>query len=371
VKCKVVYIVSKVDKAVAFEWIVEAFKKSQVELSFILINDNFQTDLSKFLELEGIPTYRFRLKGKSNYPLLLVKIYLRLLRIKPQVVHTHLLEASLLGLTAAKFTSIKKRIYTRHHSTSQHEYFPHAVKYDKLNNQLATHIIAISKNVRNVLISLEEVPSGKVKLIEHGFKLNNFSNINHATVELLREKHQIPEGKKIIGTISRYLKLKGVDYVIEAFKKVHLSNPNVHLLLANAGGGYETVIKTKLSALPKGCYTEISFEPDLFSLYQLIDIYCHVPINNKVEAFGQTYVEALAAGIPSVFTLSGIANDFIKDEINALVVDFENSQQIEIAITKLLREPELSNRLVENGLISVRRFELKEMIEKLKELYLS
>ncbi len=43
----------------------------------------------------------------------------------------------------------------------------------------------------------------------------------------------------------------------------------------------------------------------------------HVTIGKHYEAFGQIYVEALAAGIPSVFTLTGIAPEIIEHEHNA------------------------------------------------------
>ena len=366
---RVVYILSKVDKAVAFEWIVEGFKNSEIELVFILLNDKFNTDLAQFLLKNNVELYQYKLGEKSSYPSLIIKVFRNLKSIKPKMVHTHLLEASLIGLFAAKMAGIKNRIHTRHHSTSQHEYFPHAVKYDRFNNLMSSKIVAISENVKKVLIRQEGVKEEKICLIEHGFKLERFRNFDEKAVKSLRIKYQLPEGKKIIGTISRYLKLKGVDFVIDAFKEIHQKNPDTHLLLANSGGNYIEVIKTKLKELAIGSYTEIKFEPDLFSLYGLIDIFCHVPINSKVEAYGQTYVEALAAGIPSIFTLSGIANDFVEHEKNALVVDFENSIEIENSITRLLNDSKLEDKLVFNGLESVKRFNLPIMINKLQSLY--
>ena len=80
------------------------------------------------------------------------------------MVHTHLFEASLLGLSAAKFTRVKRRIYTRHHSTYHHEYYPKAIKYDRLINFLATEIVAISNNVKEVLRRKEGVAENKNKI---------------------------------------------------------------------------------------------------------------------------------------------------------------------------------------------------------------
>lgn len=368
---KVVYILSQVDKAVAFEWIVEEIDKKKFELIFILINDRFDTPFSRFLKSKKVEFYTYPLKTKLYYPITALKLAFRLKSLGKIIVHAHLFEGGLIGLTAAKLAGVKTRIFTRHHSTSHQEYFPKAVKYDKLNNFLATKIIAISNNVKQVLIENENVNPEKIEVVEHCFRLKNFKIVSDENVIVLRGKHKLPANKITIGTISRYVELKGVEYVIEAFKAIHSKYPNTHLLLANSGGNYEAVIKERLSQLPSDSYTEIKFEPNLYALYHLMDIFCHVPINSKVEAFGQTYVEALASGIPSIYTLSGIANDFIVDQENALLVDYRNSEQIKEAIELLIEDNELKNKLISNGLESVQRFELSIMIKKLSRLYLS
>jgi glycosyltransferase involved in cell wall biosynthesis len=368
---KVVYILSQVDKAVAFEWVVEEFKKTSIVLVFILINDRSDTPFSQFLERHKIEYYTYPLKTKKSYPFTAIKIAFLLRKLGDIIVHVHLFEGGLIGLFSAKLANVKKRIFTRHHSTSHLEYFPNAVKYDKLNNWMATKIVAISENVKSVLINNEGVSLNKIEVIEHCFKLENFKNVKAEEVSALRLKYEIPEGKIIIGTISRYVKWKGLDFVIEAFKEVQITNPKVHLLLANSGGNYENIIRAKLNELPQDSYTEIKFESNLYALYHLLDIFCHVPINLKVEAYGQTYVEALAAGISSVYTLSGIANDFVRNEQNALVVDYENSDQIANAIQRLLSDNELKDRIIKNGKKSVQKFDLPIMINKLERLYLS
>jgi glycosyltransferase involved in cell wall biosynthesis len=125
-----------------------------------------------------------------------------------------------------------------------------------------------------------------------------------------------------------------------------------------------------LSRLPIDNYCEIAFEPDVFALYKLFDVYVHTPIDPELEAFGQTYVEALAAGVPSVFTLSGVAPEFIRHRRNALVVEFENSDLIYKAITELLSNEAMRKELISNGREDVKKmFSLKLLIERLERLY--
>ena len=368
-KIKITYIISNVDKAIGFEWVVENLNSSKFELSFILLNAS-EPFFFSWLKDREIKCYFVQHTGKRNYLTSFLKVFLILLKIKPNVVHTHLFDANLIGLTAAKILNINNRIYTRHHSTYHHDNFPHAVKYDQWANSIATKIVSISKNVETILIENEKVNKDKITLIHHGFDLKKFQSIKNFDVINLKKKYQIKNTEyPVIGVVARYIKWKGIENTINAFKQVLTEFPKAKLILANSSGKDEQHIKNLLNDLPKTSFIEIKFEANLFALYQLFDVYVHTPINKKVEAFGQTYVEALAAGVPSIFTLSGVANEFIKDGENALVVPYNNSKKIEKSILYLLKNPQKSKELIENGIKSVQHFNLDLFINKLEKLY--
>ncbi len=363
------YILSNVNKAMAFEWIVDGLKDS-FEFHFILLQKEKETPLSLFLLENEIKTDIVYLGDRWTYPKILMQLVSILLFNPTKVVHTHLFEASLLGLLAAKIVRVPNRIYTRHHSTYHHDFFPKAVKYDRFINQLSTKVIAISNNVSSVLEKIEGIGTDKIVKIEHGFDIDAFANPEIEKVIALQERHGIPKEKQVLGIIARYVEWKGIEYGIRAFADLIQERDDLHLLIANAGGPYSNVIQSELEKLPKGSYTIIKFEDDLFSLYRCFSYFIHTPINSSVEAFGQTYVEALAAGIPSVFTLSGIANDFIKNEENALIVPYKNSLEIKSSIKKMMADSELKKKIIEGGKKSVENFRLEVMLGKLKTLYL-
>ena len=275
----------------------------------------------------------------------------------------------MIGLTAAWVLGIKKRIYTRHHSTFHHENFPKAVKYDKWANNISTHIIAISVNVKNILTYMEKVPESKISLIYHGFKLNIVKAKDQLKIESLNIKYKLNNSAPIVGVIARYINWKGIQYIIPAFKKLLVDYPNAKLVLANSVGPHIENIQIALKTLSPDSYVEIPFENDIFSLYPSFDIYVHVPINKEIEAFGQTYVEALAAGVASIFTLSGIGSDIIKDGFNALVVNYKSSDDIYNKMIILLTDKKLRNRLIANGQKSVSKFSFDKFVKALKFLY--
>lgn len=368
--CKVTYVVSNIDKALAFEWIIEKLSAQKFELSFVLLNPDGSA-LEEFLIKKKILFTRVTYHGKKDLPIAIGKIRRFLRENKTQVVHCHMFDANVAGLLAAKSLGIRKRVFTRHHATFHHQYFPRAVWYDRFINFMATDIVAISENVHKVLTEKERVNSQKIKLIHHGFQLSDFSEIATDKVNSLRNKYLPVDAFPVVGVISRYFELKGLQYVIPAFGKLLQTYPKAHLMLANATGNYKTEIQALLQSLPKESYTEIPFEAELFALYQLFDVFIHVPINPEIEAFGQTYVEALAAGIPSIFTLSGIAPEFVKNENNALVVPFKDCDAIYESCIRILDDDYLKVSLIAEGKKSVQElFALERMIDNLEKLYL-
>lgn len=366
---KVVYVIAQVNRAVGFEWLVERLDRSRIDISFVLMNEG-PSQLSEYLTQRGIEVTEIEFRGKFDLPMALFRLIRYLIAAKPHVVHTHLMFADLAGLSAARLSGVPKRIYTRHSSNFNRKY--HDKQYlERTTNFLATEIIAISENVRTILTDEEHVPADRIALIHHGFDFDRFENIPQIAIESLRLKYNPDRRGPVIGVIARYMEWKGIAYVIDAFQALLRTYPNALLILANAGSGDAAgEIAKRLSDVPTDSYREIPFESNLFALYRLFDIYVHVPVDPEIEAFGQTYVESLAAGIPSVFTLSGVAREFIVNGQNALVVDFRNSGQILEAITRLLAEPDFSNSLSRRGRVDVKaRFGIEKQIALLEALY--
>lgn len=367
---KIVYIISNINKAIAFEWIAEELDKTKFELNFILLNPK-ESYLEEYLNKLNINVKRINYNSKRDISLSILRIIYFLLLNKPSVVHTHLFDASFIGLIAAKLCGIKKRIYTRHYSTYHHDFFPNAVKWDKLNNKFATRIIAISEVVKDVLISKEGVAPEKISLVYHGFKLNKFSGYDNDVIEKLKSKYNPTNKRPVIGVISRFTELKGIQFIIPAFSKLLNQYPDALLLLFNASGDYEKEINKLLSELPKETYLKVVFENEITSIYHLFDVFIHVPINDTIEAFGQTYIESMASGIPLIATKSGIGNEILINNDNSIVVPYKNTEAIYKAIALLFSDSELKNKITNNAKNTVaQKFEIHVMIEKLETIYL-
>src|SRR6185295_6562638 len=365
---RVVYIISRIDKSLGFEWIARGLK-DDYHLTFVLLNQA-GSHLEDFLTENEVDVKRILYRGKKDFVQALFKLIYFLISERPAVVHAHLWEAQLLGLPAAWLTRIRKRIYTRHASNFHHVYFPRSVWMDRLCNWLATDIVSISQATDRVLLDLESVPRNKIVKIPHGFEWEAFTGVSAERIQHIRSKWAISQSNAVIGVIARHIEWKGVAFIVEGFKEFLKDYPGAILILANASGPEHMKIRSMLEGIPPNQFVIIPFEEDIGGLYQTFDFYVHVPVDSLSEAFGQTYIEALAAGIPSVFTLSGVAAEFIVDQKNALVVEFKNAHAIYRALDSLYKNKELRQVLAQNGRRDViSRFGISQMLFSLKQLY--
>jgi glycosyltransferase involved in cell wall biosynthesis len=359
--------VSDIDKALAFEWIAAGLSKKDFDLGFVLINSE-PSELEFFLLKLNLPVRRIASKGHLA---VFFQLFVFLIRNRPDVVHCHLRRAELVGIAASYILRIRKRIFTRHSSTYNHLYHPKGVWLDKIVNFFASDIVAISENVKSILIEMEGVKAAKIHLVHHGFDLKYFSEVNYDEIMLMKQKYGIPLDRKIIGIIARYTWWKGYFYSLPAIGRFIREHPSYCLVIANANGNNAVeIVKVLDRCFNSGDYVQIKFEPNLQALYHTFDLYVHVPFDPQVEAFGQTFIEALAAGIPSVFTMSGVAREFVKHDYNALVVDFKNEEQITSALERLSKDEGLREKLQKNGRESVQTFDLQRFIERLSQIYL-
>jgi glycosyltransferase involved in cell wall biosynthesis len=227
---------------------------------------------------------------------------------------------------------------------------------------LATDIIAISQVVKSVLVDREGVPLRKVKVIPHGFDLTK--------IEGLGKNTPLNNLSPTIGVVSRFIEWKGVQFIIPAFQQLLEQYPEAKLMIYGGNGPYAKTIERMIENLPNERFQIIEFEPDIYSAYRQMDIYVHVPVDNAVEAYGQTYVEAACIGLPCIVTKSGIANEYIEHEVNALVVPYQDSVAIFEAMIRYLEEPELAGRLAKNATKSVElNYGLKTQVSAFLKLY--
>ncbi len=369
-KTNVTYVLCNIGGISQYVWIADAIDKNLIQLSFIFLDKTTDT-LKSILSEKGFSCHQLSVNTKKDIPKAIYQAVRIFKTEKTDVVHTHLVDASLVGLSAASIAGVRKRIHTRHHADFHHQHYKKGVMLDNLINYLSTEIIVISKNVQTIVEKKERFHQGKLRLIHHGFRLKDFDAVSAENITRIKSTYGI-SGHPVIGMVSRYETGKGILYGILAFEKIIREYPDAKLVIANAFGPDKDAVKSQLSRLPSGSVIEITYEKDVTALYKSFDILVHVPVDATYEAFGQVYIEAMAAAVPVVCTLSGIAGEYITDGRNAVVADYKNEEQIYEGIKKLLNDASFKENIVGQAKKDVSDiFDFSKIMSELNKLYLS
>ncbi len=94
-----------------------------------------------------------------------------------------------------------------------------------------------------------------------------------------------------------------------------------------------------------------------------------MPVSPSCEAFGQTYIEAMAAGIPCVFTRSGIANEILKDMENACVVGYRDSNSIKTSYLKIHTNIKLASKISANAIDTAEEFGVEKKFKAIRDVF--
>ena len=364
---RILLVFSDVNASPQLLSILKRLKSEQISLKVFLIGDD-RLQIAKDMSKEGID---FRvLKRKSKYSSfgLFWAIFLELVKGRPAALYASGQFASVVGISCSFLLGIPMRVFTRHHSNFHHKYnMKFGVFVDRLTNTLATNVIAVSKVVQEILVHDESVRQNKISLIPNGIDLAVFRN-----TRLNRKEHSsIPAESRDelkVGIISRMTNWKGIEYAAKAFVQFQQQYPKAHLcIIGTFSDSYADILEI-LKPLPKANYTLEEFRSDIAQFLYGLDIFVHVPIGFRDEAFGIVYIEALAGGTPSIVTLSGVLHELPELKNYVEIVPYMDSDSIFAAMLRIVNQVGAAKPLVPEQWLQ--QYSLDGMASQYSELLL-
>lgn len=306
-------------------------------------------------------------KRKRDMLLALPRLWWSIRKHRPDIVHCNLFDDSLPGLIAARLAGIKRRIITRQDTGFHWLHARRWMALDRLNNRLATHIIAISGENQRFMVEQEGAPAHKITLVHNGIPPAPTTRQDPAVVAELRRRCGIGPEHLVIGNVARYVPWKGHRHLLEAVADLVGEYPNLRLLLCGRGAGRPAMEQLAADLGIRGHVVFIDrIEPaDMPSFYGLLDIYLH---GATLEPFGLVYAEAMMNGVPVVSTPTGAASDAIVNEQNGVLVNEASGTALAHGIRRLMR---LDRRAVgeEGKRTAMRMFHFDRMWEGTIGLY--
>lgn len=275
----------------------------------------------------------------------------QLFKIKPDVIHSHYAVTTYLA-AIYRFLTGKKFIIT-HHITGIPKHFL---------NRKADYAIAISRELKEFLISSYNYERSQVELIFNGVRISE-NKLDQTSILSLREQYNVPKDKIVFGFVGSVSYRKGVDIILEAFK--HCKGLNIHLVVLGDGEidwFNQIASEHKISDM----ITLIPFR-DPKDIYAMIDV---LILASRREGFPLVPLEAMMMKKPVIRSNIQGAEDQILEGKNGYLFESENSLELAKVIERISLEPNSLTDLGENAYNhAVNNFSEDAMVDNMLEVY--
>jgi glycosyltransferase involved in cell wall biosynthesis len=303
--------------------------------------------------LPYIPTYRKTSPGPAYQkllvmdPLLVLKLRKLLGGLDFDVIHAHHIEG-LLVAEAARRHGMPPVVFDVH--TLLESELPHyglglptglkrriGRAFDRTLPRRAEHVIAVTEDIRAVLLGSGAVQPDRISVIPNGVETDVFGVPSHS-----RPRSVGPRRIIFTGNLAPY---QGIELMLEAFKFVRARRDDVRLTIATEDG-FE---RYERRAAELGVREHIDVRRVAFSEVPELLGDAEVALHPRVDCDGlpQKLLNYLAAGKP-VVSFRGSAKNLVHGE-NAMVVADRDTRSFATAIEQLLDDKALASRLGEAG----------------------
>ena len=226
-------------------------------------------------------------------------------------------------------------------------------------NQAHKIIVANSYTAGLVKEFLGHAAAGKIVIVNPG--VDNLATRNSQLATQLRKKYKL-NNKIILLSVGRLVKRKGFDLVDAALPEVFKKIPNLVYVII----GHEAELRN--SQFKNAIVINDALDAERDAWYNACDIFIMPSrnIDGDYEGFGIVYLEANLAGKPVIAGKSGGAGGAVINGLNGLIVAPENTLEISQAIIKLAENPNLRQKLGEQGRArAINEFAWEKQINKI------
>lgn len=281
------------------------------------------------------------------------------------VVHTHMLHATIVGAVAAALARVPIRLITRHFTGEAYDGRRKAIRLlDQRATRSADHVVAVSGAVRRYLLSHTGVRAQRATIIYNGIDVRAFDASTRSA--------PIPwpstwEGATLIVTVGSLTLRKGHRYLLEAMTEVNKHFSDARLVILGEGPERE---RLQTIAARLGIADHVSFVgfcSHVPAVLRRADLYVHPSVH---EPFGMAVIEAMAAERAVVASAVGGIPEILPDEDVGLLVPPADSAALANAICTLLASPQCRKEMGARARQRVlKHFDIGTTVEAYQRLY--
>ncbi len=311
--------------------------------------------LDEFIANEGVTGHALNLTRSINPAtdaIELLKLWWLLLRLRPDIVHSHTPKGGLLGTVAARLAGVPVCIYQARGlrlATATGATRALLTATERVACGMATHVLCNSHSLREDFKRLRLGNPRKMSVLlqgsGNGVDLDERFNRGRLPPNIrsaVRARHGIPDDALVIGFVGRIVRDKGVVELWEAWRDIRKDFAAARLLIV---GPFE-----QMDPIPMETRRELEWDDRVHLVpftervpeyYAAMDVFV---LPTYREGFANALLEAGAMGLPSVASRVTGCSDPIEDGRTGLLVPARDAASLRDAIERYLRDPDLRDR---------------------------
>lgn len=328
--------------------------KNKICPTIALTTDNTRTSFTEIIESHNIKIIDLSSDNKLKTLWNITK-YLR--NNRPDVIHVNVAALQYVAIPTM-FINIKKKYYTVHGAAQRLAETPlrkllYIICFKILNYQT----IAISNFVKKTINDVYKIKPSKIHFISNGVDINRFY-----PKYSFRDRSTI----RIVNT-GRLDTVKNHKLLIESFSHVVERYPDCELIILGDGELRSELVKQIKMYNLESKVNLLGKVSDPEKYLSSSDIYVGTSI---FEGFSLATLEAMACGLPVIFTKAGGVSDIVNNNENGYLCNFD---AVDIAehIYYLIENPSTREKFSAKSLEIAERYDIKKFANKYLELFLS
>ena len=188
----------------------------------------------------------------------------------------------------------------------------------RIRGYLAKRILAVSKGVREKLITYYGYPREKIHVAYRWADTSRFAPASEEKRRSLRATLGIPDDAVVVVSTARLDPIKCLDRLIRAFGVLSPAHPNLWMLIAGEGPLRDELEGLAKSVDPNQRIRFLGHLEDVSPVIQASDIYV---LPSDEEGFATALVEAMSAKLTCVATRATGPTEIIEDGENGFLVE--------------------------------------------------
>ena len=303
--------------------LLRRLREREIDTRFVLLHEDEPgaMEFRRRLVDGGVPVDAIRLPHAAD-PRAYGRLVSAIRRHRPAILHTHLVHADFLGLTAGRACRVPVLISTKHGFNTFRESRLFA-RADRAIGRLADPHIAISRGLARYLAETEGFPEEAFTVVHYG-------------IEPGPEPAPLEGPAARLLCVGRFVPIKGHDVLLPAFKRARDAVPGLELELAGAGP-IETALRQRVREL--GLAGAVRFLGLVSPIGPALEQAAIVVVPSLGEGFGMVALEAMERGRAVIASDVGGLPEIVDDGVTGLVVPRGDPAALAAAIGELAANP--------------------------------